>query len=96
MKKQPKGRQEIFTGQLWKNGRDTYLLSMVDYGKACLIALESGSNRFRNPVAVEHADNISDNEWDLIAGIKINKFILVGNMGDFYLRKKAHAIRSAK
>jgi hypothetical protein len=32
----------------------------------------------------------------LIAGIKINKFILVGNMGDFYLRKKAHAIRSAK
>lgn len=100
MKKSPKKILDIHVGQVWRNVRSkyscNYILALVDYNGVSLIALENGSNRFRNPVQVFRASDISDTEWDLIAGPKENKFELLGDMDIFCLKKKVCSRVSGK
>ena len=52
-------------GNRYQSKGEDYILACVDDKRGALISLKNG-NRWTNPISVNFADNISEDEWDKI------------------------------
>lgn len=72
-------------GNIYRYYNDFYMLATLDNSGVCLVKIYNQDeffglgNRWREPINVKYIENITDNEFKLIAGeLEFDKFKYVG------------------